>query len=423
MTTRERWEKVVSEMKLWRRVHYAVCHASHEAALQKKRFDKLGVFDEDINNARSHAFMMAKWDERSGHFGTEFAPMSELRIREDATRTLLRMAKRGPRGEELSKQSDKLNVAEQLEQELRVQFESQRAEAMKALKRKTLGTGAADKEVKKPTKKRGGGIGTVAKLQQSANALRQPLAKHRQLAPLRIPSQARLKLERTGSTLSNISPRATPRGGAHTPRVKSPRITKTRPPGFGAVVGLVTKARTKFTQRKQPGMSKSPAAHYLVDEDELKDARRRAARADNDDILYDPVQDDLQRKIMRAKRMAKRDAMPEARALWVKADHPGRHLSPFDGPAEPARPRSQHPERTEGVAVQIQVPTAGQALPAQGGASPVPGKGASSDGRRKQRRSDGRGSGGVLSAPPPHSAKAGGGGGDGNFLLAVPGGF
>eukprot|EP00754_Rhynchopus_humris_P036014 Rhum_TRINITY_DN17759_c0_g1::Rhum_TRINITY_DN17759_c0_g1_i1::g.166456::m.166456 len=129
-----RWERVVDELPLGKRVEYAKQHLRQRCAQSCLAMHRRRVFEPEVNLARAQAQLQADLEEHVGHFGGDTALLSRIRVREDATLNLVRMSVKKAR----ALPPLKLNRCEALAQRLDERYEAGVQADVKLLRQRAL---------------------------------------------------------------------------------------------------------------------------------------------------------------------------------------------------------------------------------------------------------------------------------------------
>ena len=155
-----RWNNVVEELPLEKRVEYAVNFLKEKNLVRRRTWDRRGVFSAEVNAARCQAQLNAELEHCVGYLGSDLAPLAQHRVTQDATLNLVRMAVK-PTAKRLPPLRQ--TQSQRLEALLHSLYEVRAQQEMKELRQRAVAARQLAALQKKPQKERKASLAGKAK--------------------------------------------------------------------------------------------------------------------------------------------------------------------------------------------------------------------------------------------------------------------
>ena len=130
--TEQVWQTVVRELPTDKKLFYANANVRHAVTQRRMKMEKKALFKKEINEIRSRSLYEAEWFLKSIHLDLDTHLLSDMRIKTEATRCLVRQSQSKPERKlpPISK-----NYFESLHKSLRHLQEAAAAEDRRVLRR------------------------------------------------------------------------------------------------------------------------------------------------------------------------------------------------------------------------------------------------------------------------------------------------
>eukprot|EP01060_Flectonema_neradi_P018523 TRINITY_DN25396_c0_g1_i1.p1 TRINITY_DN25396_c0_g1~~TRINITY_DN25396_c0_g1_i1.p1 ORF type:complete len:164 (+),score=20.16 TRINITY_DN25396_c0_g1_i1:91-582(+) len=90
------WQTVVKELPVEKKIFYANSNVRHVNVLRRLQMEKKALFSKEVNSLRAKSLYEAEWNLKYLHVDLDTHLLSDMRIKTDATRCLVRQSLNKP---------------------------------------------------------------------------------------------------------------------------------------------------------------------------------------------------------------------------------------------------------------------------------------------------------------------------------------